>query len=532
MKRKAYLYQRVSSERQKDNSSIFRQTEAQTAWLERHPDVEVADRLVDDGLSGHKGENVLKGSLGKLVVRIENGEIEHGSLILVEHFSRLSRQNIDKTEELLRRIWNGGITIVTVRDGMEFPPSSINDMAQRIRLIVEIEKAYSESKWRSEKVKSSYLKREKEALQGKTPSMRRAFWLNPDGTLNEHHRIIQCIYLHYLNGLGQHRIIDKLKEQFGSEIKPLKRMDPSSIIRILKSEIVLGKWRGMQVYEPAIDEERYYLALQELQLRANREVKPDRDWLLSGLLECGHCNTGMTIQQTKGSAPVLRCSSKKREGGASKCSMRYVFPYFLANAYFLSVISGRVYFYLKNVDLKANERARIAEIQVTLKYLAEEQSALEVHYRELLNQRKPTSTVVLKLTDIEGQIAELSTELAKLKTPRTDFDITKLKGQKLIDEIQKMENYAQNYPKEYKKHFQELGLKLVIKDKHISTKEPDARSDVMVNSSLNLSKLPCIEYREYSRKTMSYVFNLHQHNMSSNNGLELATVVGRNNYNF
>ncbi len=83
---------------------------------------------------------------------------------------------------------------------MEYPPESINDMAQRIRLIVEIEKAYSESKWRSEKVKSSYLKREKEAQQGQTPKMRKSFWLNPDGSLNDYHLIIKSIYKHYLAG--------------------------------------------------------------------------------------------------------------------------------------------------------------------------------------------------------------------------------------------------------------------------------------------------------------------------------------------
>lgn len=531
MKKKAYLYQRFSSDRQKGNSSLFRQTEAQTSWLAMHPDVEVVERLVDDGISGFTGENLKHGSLGRLVAQIDAGKIERGSLILVEHFSRLSRQNIDKTEDLLKRIWNGGITIVTVRDNMEYPPESINDMAQRIRLIVEIEKAYSESKWRSEKVKSSYLKREKEAQQGQTPKMRKSFWLNPDGSLNDYHLIIKSIYKHYLAGLGQHRIIDKLKEEFGENTKPIERMDPSAIIRILRSSVVLGKWRDMQVYEPAIDEERYYLALRELQRRGNGEVKPDRDWLLSGLLVCGHCNTGMTIQQTKGSAPVLRCSSKRRTGGASKCSMRYVFPYFLANSYFLNVISARIYLFMKNVDLKVGDRARKAEIEVTLNYLSGEKSALEAAYQDMLDKRKSTSSVVGKISDIDDKIAELTIELAKLKTPRTDFDFFELKGKKLSEEMEKMENFAQNHPSIYKKHFQELGLKLVIKDKHIAAIGPHDKPDAVLNSSLNLRRLPYIEYVEYSRKGRCYVFNLHEHSGNSRHGQLLASVLGWNEYN-
>ena len=532
MRKKAYLYQRFSSDRQRGNSSLFRQTEAQAAWLAMHPEVDVVERLVDDGTSAYNGDNLKFGSLGHLVNQIELKQIEPGSLILVEHFSRLSRQNIDKTEELLKKIWNGGVTIVTVRDGAEYPPESINDMAQRIRLIVEIEKAYGESKWRSEKVKSSYLRREKEALQGRTPNMRRSFWLNPDGSLNDYHKIIKSIYKHYLSGLGQHRIIDRLKEEFGSDIKPLQRMDPSSIIRILRSQVVLGRWRGTQVYEPAIDEERYYLALQELKRRANKVVKPNRDWLLSGLLVCGHCNTGMTIQQTKGSAPVLRCSSKKREGGASLCSMRYVFPYFLANAYFLEVISGRIYVVMKNIDLKAGERARIAEIEVTLNYLDHEKGELEEVYNELLNNRKSTSSIVQKISDIDDKISDLSSELAKLKAIRTNFDLFKLKGEQLSKEIKKMGGSAKSNPDLYKKHFQELGLKLEVKNRCITAKGPDDEPNAVLSNSINLKGLPILEYKEYSKKGRSYVFNLHQHFGSSTYGLLLPSPQGWDEYNF
>ncbi len=71
---------------------MFRQTEAQTSWLAMHPDVEVVERLVDDGISGFTGENLKHGSLGRLVAQIDAGEGD--SPALVEHFSRLSRIKI------------------------------------------------------------------------------------------------------------------------------------------------------------------------------------------------------------------------------------------------------------------------------------------------------------------------------------------------------------------------------------------------------------------------------------------------------
>ncbi len=97
-----------------------------------------------------------------------------------------------------------------------------------------------------------------------------------------------------------------------------------------------------------------------------------------------------------------------------------------------------------------------------------EKSALEAAYQDMLDKRKSTSSVVGKISDIDDKIAELTIELAKLKTPRTDFDFFELKGKKLSEEMEKMENFAQNHPSIYKKHFQELGLKLVIKDKHLA----------------------------------------------------------------
>ena len=184
-KRKAVTYQRFSSQSQLGNSSIDRQTASQKEWLKMNSDVVVIDSFVDEAMSGWSGKNLEKGSLGVLMQAIEDKIIQSGTLILVEHFSRLTRQNIDEAEELVKKIWKAGITIVTVRDGVEYPPEAINDMPLRIRLLVEMEQNFSESEWRSEKVKASYARRERKAEKGEVPAMRRAFWLNKDGTLNE-----------------------------------------------------------------------------------------------------------------------------------------------------------------------------------------------------------------------------------------------------------------------------------------------------------------------------------------------------------
>ena len=167
-----YLYQRFSSSKQDGNSSLYRQGEAQKEWLLRHPKcsvVELDDQpLIDAGISAYTGKHVEHGSLGRLVKAIESGLVEKGSIILVEHFSRLTRMDIDESEDLIKKIWKHGISIVTARGNNHYPPEAVNDSKLRISLIIEIEKAHEESKWRSKKVKGSWARREELAKTCKT----------------------------------------------------------------------------------------------------------------------------------------------------------------------------------------------------------------------------------------------------------------------------------------------------------------------------------------------------------------------------
>ncbi len=73
MKRKVYAYQRFSSDSQKGNSSLHRQSEQLKGWLNRHPDCELAETMVDEGISAYTGENVSTGALGEFIARLEAG---------------------------------------------------------------------------------------------------------------------------------------------------------------------------------------------------------------------------------------------------------------------------------------------------------------------------------------------------------------------------------------------------------------------------------------------------------------------------
>ena len=477
---KAYLYQRFSSDVQKGNSSIFRQTESQEAWLKAHPNVVVQERLVDDGLSGFKGDHLSKGSLGVLVDQIEQGLVESGSLILVEQFSRLSRQSIEKTEELIKKIWKGGITIITVRDNQAYPPESVNDMSKRIKLLVEIESAYKDSEWRSEKVKASYKRRENNAKEGITPRMRRAFWLTQDGKLNDKHIVIHDLFTLYKNGLGQHRIIQELQLKYPN-VEEVQRMNPTTVMYWIRSDTVRGIWRGNKVYDAAISDELCFNVRSIHQNKLHKNVQPDRKWFLSGLVQCGHCGKGMSIQQTKNSAPVLRCSGKQRKGGDYVCDMKSTFPYQVAFQYFMLVVKRElVTTVIRNaskkadVDLLQKNQQRSLTKQIELK-------SLERVYEKLIADGGDITWVSGKLGGVQTELNTLDNEITRLQNivnNSNDFDFKKYSGK---------QKELWEKPRELNLLLQRLQQKMVIKNRCISFN--DAR---------------VMKYLGFSQKTKSY----------------------------
>ncbi|MDT0602666.1 recombinase family protein [Thalassotalea castellviae] len=480
--KKAYLYQRFSSDRQKDNSSLYRQTEAQEAWLSRHPDVIVEERLIDEALSGFKGHHLEKGALGRLVEQIEKGNIEKGSLILVEHFSRLTRQNIDKAEELIRKIWDANITIVTVRCGSEYPPSSINDMATRIKLIVEIEAAYKDSKWRSDKAKASHAKKRVEASKGVTPRIRKHFWLDTEGKLNQFSVAVKDMFTLYLEGKGQTLILRTLQHKY-PDFEPIQKMQATTVIRCIKSMSCIGLWRGNKVFERAVSDEIFYQAQKTNRERLFKNVQPDRHWPLSGLIECGHCGKGMSIQQSGKSLPLLRCSNKQRKGkDKSGCDAAATFPYSIADHYFSYYVYHQVLSELtiKNKDDEANNS--LNKLEELLKQEKLKFSKARKQY-DHYNKNGDELEVMLDLMQSSSRkIKEMEAEIRKIKAQvDTGFNM----------EISKEIFKLSNDPIKLNIALHKIGFKITLK-----------------NDELSYKGVRTLKYKGYSRKLCQYRYQI------------------------
>jgi DNA invertase Pin-like site-specific DNA recombinase len=488
MKRKAYLYQRVSSDAQRDNSSLFRQSEAQQAWLAMHPDVEFERKLVDDGYSGFKGENLEYGELGVFVDEIEKGLIERGSILLLEQFSRLTRLSISKTKELLHKIWQGDVTIVTITDNQEYPPESADDFGKWMRLLIEIESAHKDSEWRSKKVKASWSRRESLAKEKKiAPRMRMPFWLDKNGKLNDLSPVVVDIFRLHALGLGQVIIERELRKKYG-DIKPLKNINPTKIIRILKSEKCIGKVYGEKLFDAVVDEDTYYSALRIHENRLYTSVREDRKWPLHGMVRCGHCGSGMSIQQSKNQLPLLRCSKKQRSGG-EYCQTSTTFPYVIAYHFFMMHVEPVMLAMMTDMKrLKASEIERLKIVQEINK-LKNVYDDLDDYYKERVREGKSALASMKKLDDLHEELATLERRLLEIQG--------QINSQKSLSGISNViYELSVKDPLAYNLELNKTGLKIHAKDKQLFFYDPDTNE---VIASLH--------YVAYDRARLEYVYS-------------------------
>ena len=422
MKRKVYAYQRFSSDSQKGNSSLHRQSEQLKGWLNRHPDCELAETMVDEGISAYTGKNVSTGALGEFIARLEAGLIEPNSIVLIEHFSRLTRQDIEEAEGLLRRIWNNGVSIAITKKDKIYTPDAVNDVVGRIELIVEIKAAFEDSEYRSRKVKGSYVRREENAKKGITPKMRRPFWLDREGNCNEYKPIISDIFSLYLSGQGQHNILNFIKDKY-PDASFLEKTNASTVMGWISKESAIGMWRGNKVYEAAIDEDTYYLAQDIRENRKHKNVRSNSEWPLSGLIKCKGCGCSMNIQESynkknkRYSLPVLRCSLTQRVGKRSpKCTSKGTFPLVVAH-YFYFEYSRRII--LERLTKSELNKERLQQESLLNRQLSKLKSKLD-NYQAVIEEEEEAGNTkaarhAIKYTlAIEDEIEDIQNKLQAL----------------------------------------------------------------------------------------------------------------------
>lgn len=215
----AYSYMRFSSEKQAKGDSFRRQEELVKDYLASHPEIELDTSLSlrDEGTSAFKGLHAKKGALGVFIRLVDDGKIEKGSYLLVEHFDRLSREEILKAQTQFLQLINEDIIVVTLADGREYSRQSVNaNPLELFMSIMMMVKAHDESAIKAKRVKDAWTQKMRKVSDGVQLTKRVPFWINREDRtkkIDERVAVVKRIFKLSADGLGGQRITTMLNEE-------------------------------------------------------------------------------------------------------------------------------------------------------------------------------------------------------------------------------------------------------------------------------------------------------------------------------
>lgn len=383
---KAYVYSRVSSMQQVDAFGLDRQISTVLDFLENAKlPAELGYRLdpsnyevleSDKGLSGYKGHNFTKGSLGQFKRRVEAGEITEGCL-LIESVDRFSRKQgydaIDEFTFLIKR----NIDIVEVETGQIYSYKLDHRLST---LSTSIERAYMESKrkarisqksWRNRKEMSV---KEGVALNNNTPD-----WLSlSDDKKNyeiDSSKVVTIIKIFelYRDGVGVTDIVQQLNESgeryngkgwntvkvynklrdrrlngyLVGKYQIMTRKDNESVSdterRVLENIKIKKEANdnAKRIYPVVIDDELFtkvqsMMDKNSLSKKQRSTTSKQRN-LFNGLTKCHECGSPMIVQSMTNGGQYLRCYRQRTKD--EKCNSKML-RYFESERILLEHIKG------------------------------------------------------------------------------------------------------------------------------------------------------------------------------------------------
>lgn len=330
----------------------------------------------DKGLSGYKGHNFTKGSLGQFKRRVEAGEITEGCL-LIESVDRFSRKQgydaIDEFTFLIKR----NIDIVEVETGQIYSYKLDHRLST---LSTSIERAYMESKrkarisqksWRNRKEMSV---KEGVALNNNTPD-----WLSlSDDKKNyeiDSSKVVTIIKIFelYRDGVGVTDIVQQLNESgeryngkgwntvkvynklrdrrlngyLVGKYQIMTRKDNESVSdterRVLENIKIKKEANdnAKRIYPIVIDDELFtkvqsMMDKNSLSKKQRSTTSKQRN-LFNSLTKCHECGSPMIVQSMTNGGQYLRCYRQRTKD--EKCNSKML-RYFESERILLEHIKG------------------------------------------------------------------------------------------------------------------------------------------------------------------------------------------------
>jgi len=123
---------------------------------------ELDENISDLGVSAFRGRHRNKGALSTFLRRIQDGKIPKGSYLLIEHFDRLTREEVSDAQDLVKLILREGVNIVTLLDGRVYSRESLNDLEALLVMLMMFSRAHEESRAKGDRVAETFKRKRAE----------------------------------------------------------------------------------------------------------------------------------------------------------------------------------------------------------------------------------------------------------------------------------------------------------------------------------------------------------------------------------
>jgi DNA invertase Pin-like site-specific DNA recombinase len=316
---RVFSYIRFSSRKQLDGDSLRRQVSIGDQWIQKNGHSLAPIKLRDLGKSGFHGAHLGKtGALTKFLGMIKSGSVAANDILLIENLDRLDRRGIRQAQDVFKEILDAGVLIAVMTPYEKiYDRKALDDPFTLLEPLMAFHLAFIESQKKSDRQKSLWDQKRKDALQGVKLNTRAPGWLeykNGQFVTNEGAKAIQFLFEKTAMGVGQRRLLQMLVDSF-VPLGHSRTWNTSFIQKVLCDRSVLGclqpktKENGQRIpigpeipdYYPAIITNDVWQRAQSARNNNKRHKGPSSKFvnLFSGLVICAVDGHKMHVQTTK-----------------------------------------------------------------------------------------------------------------------------------------------------------------------------------------------------------------------------------------
>ena len=300
-------------------------------------------------MSAFTGENITRGKLGSIILGgVQAGTIPAGTPLIVELLDRLSRQDINKTMDILRTFMNAGIDVHTFSDGRVYKGKDFGIVDHMLSGMQSYLSNLELTK-KQQRIQQVWANKRNNAATKPITAICPA-WLKLASDkkhfepIKDRVAIIRSIFNDSANGIGNYSITRRLNANGVPALGRSGSWHQSLVAKVLGNKSVLGEFQPHRVtnkkrkpegdpianYFPKIIDENLFFRAQHA--RAQRRIigagrkGTNISNLFMGIARCAHCRGRMGFEN-KGSGPrggsYLVCDRAKRGLYCQRIGWRY-----------------------------------------------------------------------------------------------------------------------------------------------------------------------------------------------------------------